>query len=68
MAKILFFDSYSLQIWNHPDVLYEALQKENQASEQDLDLDDITSASNSRCPAPGAGLKAKVAEIGRAHV
>uniref|UniRef100_A0A8C6TA83 RAD54 like 2 n=1 Tax=Neogobius melanostomus TaxID=47308 RepID=A0A8C6TA83_9GOBI len=34
------------KIWNHPDVLYEALQKENLASEQDLDLDDITS---SRC-------------------
>ncbi|XP_029906513.1 helicase ARIP4 isoform X2 [Myripristis murdjan] len=50
------------KIWNHPDVLYEALQKENQASEQDLDLDDITSASNSRCPAPGTGLKAKVAD------
>ncbi|XP_061899142.1 helicase ARIP4-like isoform X2 [Entelurus aequoreus] len=37
------------KIWNHPDVLYEALQKENQANEQDLDLDDITSASNPRC-------------------
>lgn len=34
------------QIWNHPDVLYEAIQKEILASEQDLDLDDITS---SRC-------------------
>ncbi|XP_077469673.1 helicase ARIP4-like isoform X2 [Stigmatopora argus] len=32
------------KIWNHPDVLYEALQKENLASDQDLDLDDITSA------------------------
>ncbi|KAF3689898.1 Helicase ARIP4 [Channa argus] len=50
------------KIWNHPDVLYEALQKENQANEQDLDLDDITSASNPRCPAPGAGLRAKVAD------
>ncbi|XP_056130107.1 helicase ARIP4 [Lampris incognitus] len=50
------------KIWNHPDVLYETLQKENQASEQDLDLDDITSASNPRCPAPGSGLKAKVAD------
>ncbi|XP_071388225.1 helicase ARIP4 isoform X2 [Centroberyx affinis] len=50
------------KIWNHPDVLYETLQKENQANEQDLDLDDITSASNPRCPAPGAGLKAKVAD------
>nr|XP_057940254.1 helicase ARIP4-like isoform X2 [Doryrhamphus excisus] len=36
------------KIWNHPDVLYEALQKENLASDQDLDLDDITSAP--RCP------------------
>ncbi|KAF1391707.1 hypothetical protein PFLUV_G00044890 [Perca fluviatilis] len=50
------------KIWNHPDVLYEALQKENQANEQDLDLDDITSTSNPRCPAPGSGLKAKVAD------
>lgn len=37
----------SLQIWNHPDVLYEALQKENLASEQDLDLDDITTTTSS---------------------
>ncbi|KAJ3586450.1 hypothetical protein NHX12_012848, partial [Muraenolepis orangiensis] len=37
------------KIWNHPDVLYEALQKENLANEQDLDLDDITSA---RCHNP----------------
>ncbi|XP_047439097.1 helicase ARIP4 isoform X2 [Mugil cephalus] len=50
------------KIWNHPDVLYEALQKENQANEQDLDLDDLTSANNPRCPAPSAGLKAKVAD------
>lgn len=40
-----------LQIWNHPDVLYEALQKENLTSEQDLDLDDITSTGHARCPA-----------------
>lgn len=40
-----------LQIWNHPDVLYEALQKENLPSEQDLDLDDITSSGHARCPA-----------------
>ncbi|CAB1354147.1 unnamed protein product, partial [Coregonus sp. 'balchen'] len=46
------------KIWNHPDVLYETLQKENLANEQDLDLDDITAATNPRCPAPGAGLKA----------
>lgn len=56
------------KIWNHPDVLYEALQKENQANEQDLDLDDITSASNARCAAPGAGLKAKVADSSNSKV
>ncbi|XP_061830496.1 helicase ARIP4-like isoform X2 [Nerophis lumbriciformis] len=38
------------KIWNHPDVLYEAIQKENLASDQDLDLDDITSAAHTRCP------------------
>ncbi|XP_041047100.1 helicase ARIP4 [Carcharodon carcharias] len=27
------------KIWNHPDVLYEALQKENLANEPDLDLE-----------------------------
>ncbi|KAM7412316.1 hypothetical protein PAMA_022001 [Pampus argenteus] len=37
------------KIWNHPDVLYEALQKENLASDQDLDLDDITSSGPARC-------------------
>ncbi|XP_061592684.1 helicase ARIP4-like [Cololabis saira] len=42
------------KIWNHPDVLYEALQKENLPSEQDLDLDDMTSSAHGRCPtAPG---------------
>ncbi|MBN3315443.1 ARIP4 Helicase, partial [Atractosteus spatula] len=46
------------KIWNHPDVLYEALQKETLANEQDLDLDDITTG-NSRCQAP-AGLKPKL--------
>ncbi|XP_059185057.1 helicase ARIP4 [Centropristis striata] len=56
------------KIWNHPDVLYEALQKENQANEQDLDLDDITSAANPRCTAPGAGLKAKVADSSNSKV
>ncbi|KAM6924905.1 helicase ARIP4-like [Xenentodon cancila] len=38
------------KIWNHPDVLYEALQKENLPSEQDLDLDDMTSSGHGRCP------------------
>lgn len=47
------------KIWNHPDVLYEALQKENQANDQDLDLDDMT--NNPRCSAP-TGLKAKVTD------
>lgn len=51
------YPSLYLQIWNHPDVLYEALQKENLASEQDLDLDDLNS---NRCPAPG--LKGKPAD------
>uniref|UniRef100_A0A8C7XHJ6 RAD54 like 2 n=1 Tax=Oryzias sinensis TaxID=183150 RepID=A0A8C7XHJ6_9TELE len=56
------------KIWNHPDVLYEALQKENQANEQDLDLDDITSAGNARCPAPSTGLKAKVTDSSNSKV
>ncbi|XP_012714321.2 helicase ARIP4 [Fundulus heteroclitus] len=55
------------KIWNHPDVLYEALQKENQANEQDLDLDDITSASNPRCPVPGGGLKSKLADSSKVN-
>ncbi|KAL3063901.1 hypothetical protein OYC64_000259 [Pagothenia borchgrevinki] len=38
------------KIWNHPDVLYEALQKENLATDQDLDLDDITTTGPSQCP------------------
>ncbi|KAM3617680.1 uncharacterized protein V6R79_009577 [Siganus canaliculatus] len=38
------------KIWNHPDVLYEALQKENLASDQDLDLDDLTTTGPTRCP------------------
>ncbi|KAM6976876.1 helicase ARIP4-like [Aplochiton taeniatus] len=36
------------KIWNHPDVLYETIQKENVTNEQDLDLDDITSTGPSR--------------------
>lgn len=31
-------------------MLFEALQKENLASEQDLDLDDIASTGPARCP------------------
>uniref|UniRef100_A0A8C7HGI7 RAD54 like 2 n=1 Tax=Oncorhynchus kisutch TaxID=8019 RepID=A0A8C7HGI7_ONCKI len=54
------------KIWNHPDVLYETLQKENLANEQDLDLDDITAAANPRCP--GASLKAKVADSANSRI
>ncbi|KAJ8259922.1 hypothetical protein GJAV_G00175010 [Gymnothorax javanicus] len=36
------------KIWNHPDVLFEALQKENLANEQDLDLDDATLSLKSK--------------------
>lgn len=60
--------SWCVQIWNHPDVLYETVQKENQANEQDLDLDDITSASNPRCPAPSAGLKTKAPDSSNSKV
>lgn len=53
----LLFNS-KLQIWNHPDVLYEALQKENLANEQDLDVEDLGSAgSTARCPSQGAKSK-----------
>ncbi|XP_076857381.1 helicase ARIP4-like, partial [Brachyhypopomus gauderio] len=48
------------KIWNHPDVLYETIQKENLASEQDLDLDDLT-AANTRCSVPGQ--KAQPGEV-----
>lgn len=58
------------KIWNHPDVLYEALQKENLTNEQDLDLDDLNSTGGTRCAAPGMKGKAsdpansKVAAMG----
>ncbi|NXN84833.1 ARIP4 Helicase, partial [Bombycilla garrulus] len=46
------------KIWNHPDVLYEALQKENLANEQDLDVDDLgTANTNSRCQSQGIKVK-----------
>ncbi|XP_019392642.1 PREDICTED: helicase ARIP4 isoform X1 [Crocodylus porosus] len=46
------------KIWNHPDVLYEALQKENLANEQDLDVDDLgTASTNSRCQPQGMKIK-----------
>jgi hypothetical protein len=47
-------------------VLYETLQKENLANEQDLDLDDITAAANPRCP--GASLKAKAADSANSRI
>ncbi|NXO97504.1 ARIP4 Helicase, partial [Certhia brachydactyla] len=46
------------KIWNHPDVLYEALQKENLANEHDLDVDDLgTANTNSRCQSQGIKVK-----------
>ncbi|KAM9443950.1 helicase ARIP4 isoform 2-T2 [Clarias gariepinus] len=48
------------KIWNHPDVLYETLQKENLVNEQDLDLDDLNAPATARCPAPG--LKGKTSD------
>lgn len=46
--------SLERQIWNHPDVLYEALQKESLANEQDLDVEELGSAGTSaRCPSQG---------------
>lgn len=48
------------KIWNHPDVLYETLQKENLANEQDLDLEDLNATATARCSAPG--LKGKTSD------
>lgn len=46
------------KIWNHPDVLYEALQKESLANEQDLDVEELGSAGTSaRCPSQGTKVK-----------
>uniref|UniRef100_A0A4W4EQR2 Helicase ARIP4-like n=1 Tax=Electrophorus electricus TaxID=8005 RepID=A0A4W4EQR2_ELEEL len=52
------------KIWNHPDVLYETIQRENLANEQDLDLDDITT-SNTRCSA--TSLKTRPCESARSE-
>lgn len=39
-------------------MLYEALQKENLANEQDLDVDDLgTASTNSRCQSQGIKVK-----------
>ncbi|KAM9271859.1 helicase ARIP4 isoform 2-T2 [Cariama cristata] len=51
-------EEHVILIWNHPDVLYEALQKENLANEQDLDVDDLgTASTNSRCQPQGIKVK-----------
>lgn len=42
-------------------MLFEALQKENLSSDQDLDLDDITPAGPARCP-PAPNQKSKPPE------
>ncbi|XP_055072737.2 helicase ARIP4 isoform X2 [Misgurnus anguillicaudatus] len=54
------------KIWNHPDVLYEALQKENLTNEQDLDLDDLNSTGGTRCSAPG--MKGKTSDPANSKV
>ncbi|XP_063797460.1 helicase ARIP4 isoform X2 [Pseudophryne corroboree] len=50
------------KIWNHPDVLYEALQKENLANEQDLDVDDL--GTNTRCQPQNAKVKVEPGTLG----
>ncbi|CAH2312556.1 helicase ARIP4 isoform X1 [Pelobates cultripes] len=50
------------KIWNHPDVLYEALQKENLANEQDLDVDDL--GTNTRCQPQNAKVKMEPGTLG----
>lgn len=55
------------QIWNHPDVLYEALQKENLANEQDLDVEELGSAgASARCPSQGTKIKGEDSALGSA--
>lgn len=43
-------------------MLFEALQKESLAGDQDLDLDDITSAGPTRCPTATPNQKSKPPE------
>ncbi|KAM3914775.1 helicase ARIP4 [Leptodactylus fuscus] len=50
------------KIWNHPDVLYDALQKENLANEQDLDVDDL--GTNTRCQGQGSKGKGETGALG----
>ncbi|KAM4721348.1 helicase ARIP4 [Rhinophrynus dorsalis] len=50
------------KIWNHPDVLYEALQKENLANEQDLDVDDL--GTNTRCQTQRSKVKVEDGTLG----